>query len=119
MAYFFSRGCFIRVSLFACLLSTIGQSSSETYGSVGQLVRLLGWGIGLTQDLYLHRTTQHRKTRTYIHASSGIRNHNPSFRAAEDSTCLRPFGHWDRRSVLLLLLLLLIIIIIIIIIIEF
>jgi len=53
----------------------------------GQLVGLLGQGIGPTQGLYLHRTTQHRrKTRTRIHVSSGIRVHDPSVRAAEDST---------------------------------
>jgi hypothetical protein len=48
------------------------------------------------QDLYLH-TGQHNteKTRTYIHASSGIRTHDPRVRAAEDSTCLRSLGRWD------------------------
>jgi energy-coupling factor transporter transmembrane protein EcfT len=30
----------------------------------------------------------HRKTRTHIHASSGIRTHDPSVLAVEDSTCL-------------------------------
>jgi hypothetical protein len=48
------------------------------------------------QGLYLHRTAQYRKTRIYIHASSEIRSHDPSIRAAEDSTCLRKRGHWDR-----------------------
>jgi hypothetical protein len=60
--------------------------------------RLLGRGIGPTQGLYLHRTTQHRKTLTHIHASSGIRPHDPSVRAPEDSTWLRPRGHYDRRN---------------------
>jgi hypothetical protein len=32
--------------------------------------------------LYLHRTTQYKNTKTNIHASSGIRNHDPSNRAA-------------------------------------
>jgi len=61
----------------------------------GQLVELLGWGISPTQDLHLHRATQHRETRTHIHASCGIRTHDPSVRAAADSTCLRPRGLWD------------------------
>jgi hypothetical protein len=65
---------------------------SEIYVSIGQLVGLLGRGISPTQGLYLHRTTQHRKTRTHIHASSEIRNHDPSVR---DSTCLRPLGHLE------------------------
>jgi hypothetical protein len=69
---------------------------SETYESIGQMVGLLGRVIGSTQGPYLHRTTQHRKTRTHIHVSSGIRTHDPSVRAAEDSTCLRPLGHWNR-----------------------
>jgi hypothetical protein len=60
------------------------------------LVGLLGRGIGPTQGLYLHRITQHRKTRTHMHASSGIRTHDPSVRAAEDSKCLRLRGHWER-----------------------
>jgi hypothetical protein len=71
----------------------------ETYEFIGQLVGLLGRGIGPMQGLYLHRTTQHRKTWTHIHASSRIRTHDPSVRAAEDSTCLRPLGHWDQRVV--------------------
>jgi hypothetical protein len=41
-------------------------------------------------------STQHRNTRTHIHASSRIRTHDPSVLAVEDSTCLRPRGHWDR-----------------------
>jgi hypothetical protein len=58
-----------------------------------QLVGLLGQGIGPTQGHYLHRTTHHRKTRKHIHTSSGIRTHDPSVRAAEDSTYLRAHGH--------------------------
>jgi hypothetical protein len=48
------------------------------------------------RPLHTHRTTQHRKTRTHVHASTGIRNHDLSVRAAEDSKCLRLLGHWDR-----------------------
>jgi hypothetical protein len=42
------------------------------------MVRLLGRVISPSQGLYLHRTTQHRKTRTNIHALSGIRTHDSS-----------------------------------------
>jgi len=62
-----------------------------------QLVGLLGWGISWTQGLYLHCTTQHWKTWTHIHASSGIQAHDPSVQVAEDSMCLRPCGHWDQH----------------------
>jgi hypothetical protein len=38
------------------------------------MVGLLGRVISSSQGLYLHRTTQHRKTRTNIHTLSGIRS---------------------------------------------
>jgi hypothetical protein len=48
----------------------------------------LARGISPSQGRYLH-TGQH----TNIHASSGIRNHDLSVGAGEDSSCLRPRGH--------------------------
>jgi hypothetical protein len=42
------------------------------------LVGLLGRVISPSQGLYLHRTTQHRNTRTNIHALNGNRTHDPS-----------------------------------------
>jgi hypothetical protein len=42
------------------------------------MVGLLGRVISPSQGLYLHSTTQHRKTWTDIHALSGIRTHDPS-----------------------------------------
>jgi hypothetical protein len=44
----------------------------------GHFVGLLGRGISPTQGHYLHRTTQHRKTWTYIHAPSRIRTSDPN-----------------------------------------
>jgi hypothetical protein len=35
------------------------------------------------KGLYLHRTTQHRNTKTNIHASTGIRTHDPRNQAAK------------------------------------
>jgi hypothetical protein len=35
---------------------------------------------------------------TDIHASSGIRTHDPSVRAGGDVSCLRPRGHCDRPT---------------------
>jgi hypothetical protein len=67
----------------------------------GHLVGLLGREISSTQCLNLRRTTQHRKTQTHIHASSGIRTHDPSVRAVEVCTCLRPCGHWDRLNIII------------------
>jgi hypothetical protein len=47
------------------------------------MVGLLGRVISPSQGLYLHRTTQHRKTRTYIHVLSEIRTHDPSNQPAK------------------------------------
>jgi hypothetical protein len=58
------------------------------------MVGLLGRVISPSQGLYLHRTTHHRKTRTNIHALSGIRTHDPSNQPAKthasDRTALWP-----------------------------
>jgi len=61
------------------------------------LVGLLGRGIRASQDLYLPRKRQGRKTWPHIHVSSRIRTHNPRVRAIEDHTRLRMRGHWDRH----------------------
>jgi hypothetical protein len=47
------------------------------------MVGLLGRVISPSQGLYLHRTTQHRKTRTNIHVLSGIRTHDTSNQPAK------------------------------------
>jgi hypothetical protein len=47
------------------------------------MVGLLGRVVSPSQGLYLYRTTQHRKTRTNIHALSEIRNHDPSNQPAK------------------------------------
>jgi hypothetical protein len=41
-----------------------------------------------------HRINAHN---TDIHTLIGIRTHDPSVRASEDSSCLRPCRHCDRR----------------------
>jgi len=77
----------------ACSDSEFNSWTLLIYSDI--LVGLIGRGISLTQGLYLPRTTQHRKTRTHIHTPCGIRTRDPSFVAAEDSTCLRPHDQWD------------------------
>jgi hypothetical protein len=77
----------------------IQNLTSEIYESIfGHLVGLLRLGFSPSQGQYLHTTEQHRKTRTHIHTSSEIRTHDPSVRAVEDCTCLRPRGHWDGQA---------------------
>jgi len=71
--------------------------TSETYESIfGHLVGLLGWRISLSQGHCLHRTAQHRKLQTHIHA------HDPSVWADEDCMCLRQCSHWDWHVYILL-----------------
>jgi hypothetical protein len=65
-----------------------------TFLNLTQSVRLLGWGI------ILHTYTQNNTNR--INAQrypclEWIRNQDPSFRADEDGSCLRPCTHCDRR----------------------
>jgi hypothetical protein len=71
-----------------------------------QSVGLLGRVIGPSEGLYLntgqhkHGINVHTHTNTQnIHALSGIRTHDHSVRASEDSSCLRPLGCRDRRIV--------------------
>jgi hypothetical protein len=63
-----------------------------------QSLGLLGRGINLSQGLYLH--TGQPKHRINVHTKhpclSGIRTHDHSVRASEDSSCLRPLGYRDR-----------------------
>jgi hypothetical protein len=72
---------------FPVVLQSLKDLGRLTYKRFLELVRytvgLLGRVISPSQGLYLHRTTQHRKTRTNIHALSGIRTHNPSNQPAK------------------------------------
>jgi hypothetical protein len=67
--------------------------------SYTQPIGLLGRGISPSQGLYLY-TEQHKHRinthNTDIYALSGIRIHNLSVGAGEDSSCLRSRGHYDR-----------------------
>jgi hypothetical protein len=57
----------------------------------------------VARHLYLHTNTEkltHKQTLN-IHALSGIRTHDPGFRANEDSACLRALGYRDRRLLIL------------------
>jgi hypothetical protein len=94
--YFFIIVVFQGLGLLACFGSEFIFCNLSIYWTVGRTP----WRGDRpdARPLPTHRTTQHRKTRTHIHASSGIRNHDPSVRAAEDSTCLRPLGHWDQPN---------------------
>jgi hypothetical protein len=75
-------------------------------GRFSQLLHLLhsqwdsldgGTARGLTAT-YTQNNTNTVYTHIDIHASSGIRSHDPSVWASEDSSCLRPRGHCDRLT---------------------
>jgi hypothetical protein len=73
------------------------------FGFLGlrQSIGLLGRVISSSRRLYLHtntRTRAHTHTHTKQPGVSGIRTHDPGFRASEDSACLRPLGYRDRQK---------------------
>jgi hypothetical protein len=69
--------------------------------SYTQSVGPFGRGISPSQSLYLHKK-QHKhiidSQNTDIHALSGIRTHDRSVRANEDSSCLRSRRNCDRPT---------------------
>jgi hypothetical protein len=68
-----------------------------------QTVGLFGRVISPSQGRYLSTGQyKHRiKTHTDIHALCGIRTYDPSVRASEDISCLRPLGYCDQLSPIL------------------
>jgi hypothetical protein len=68
-----------------------------------QTIGLLGRVISPSQGRYRHTWQQKHKinAHTHIHALSGIRTYDPSVRASEDSSYLRPRGHCDRHKSLI------------------
>jgi hypothetical protein len=81
--------------IFSCpvVLQSLKDLGRLTYRRFLELVRhkvgLLGQVISPSQGLYLHKTIQHRKTRTNIHAFSGIRTQDPSNQPAKTHTSHR------------------------------
>jgi hypothetical protein len=76
--------------------ASVKRFVSLQFLNLRQSVGLLGRGISPSQSRYL---TQTEYTKTDIHALSGIQTYDPSVRASEDISCLRPRGHCDRPSV--------------------
>jgi hypothetical protein len=57
------------------------------------------WDQSDVIPLPAHRTTTNtEETHTDIHASSGIRTHDPNIWAGEDNSCPRPGSHCDRPN---------------------
>jgi hypothetical protein len=78
---------FIEFIFFPVALQSLKDLDRLIYRRLLKLFRhmigLLGRVIIPLQGHYLHRTTQHRKTRTNIHAFSEIRTHDPSNQPAK------------------------------------
>jgi len=88
------------ITLYLCSLHGLGcvacshsESTSEAINASRHLVGLLRRGIGLSQGLYLQRTTQHRKVRTYIRAASGIRTYDSIVQTIQEHLRLRQRRH--------------------------
>jgi hypothetical protein len=103
--YYLSNRPSVRPSIHSSIyLSMALQSFCWTFASISvslsytQSVGLLGRGISPSQGHYLYTEHTHRiNAHTDIHALCGIRTHDPSVQASEDSSCLRPRGHCDRQ----------------------
>jgi hypothetical protein len=67
-----------------------------------QTAGLLGRVISPPQGRYLNTGRHKHRISSYtpnIHALSGLRTHDSSVRASEDSSCLRPCGYCDRHKI--------------------
>jgi hypothetical protein len=69
------------------------------YGSYRQSAGLFAQvTILVSRSLLTQSNKNIEEMHTDIHASSGIRTHDPSVSAGEDISCLRPRGQRDRRK---------------------
>jgi hypothetical protein len=84
--FFFFFGSTALVGLSPFFSSLIYTQSRRTAWTSDQPV---------ARSLPTHTTTQ-TQTHTDILALSGIRTHDPSVQASEESVCLMPCGHCDR-----------------------
>jgi hypothetical protein len=76
LALFFSRGSTV-------LYDPVRLTDRRFLELFRHMIGLLGRVISPSQGLYLHRTTQHRQTRTNIRTLSGIRTHDQSNQPAK------------------------------------
>jgi hypothetical protein len=83
-------------------LGLLNVKASRSYSDTPHPVGLLWTRMISPSQRPLPDNTQHSK-QTYIYGAGGIRNRNPSKRAAADPR-LRPRGHWGRRHAVLLCL---------------
>jgi hypothetical protein len=87
--------------LLQWLSSPYRALASSLWGSVILHIQTAGrtpWTSDqpVARTLHTQDNTNTEYTQTNIHASSGIRTHDPSVQASEDISCLRPRAHCDR-----------------------
>jgi hypothetical protein len=91
-------------NFFPVALQSLNDLGRLTYRRFLELfihiLGLLGRVISPSQGLYLYRTAQHRKTRTNIHALSGIRTHDPSNQPAKTHASDRTDSVTGRVSII-------------------
>jgi hypothetical protein len=68
---------------------------SETFGRTPWAEDQL---VARPLPIHKYRKTHIHTQEPNTHALSWIRTHDPSFRASEDSACLRPLGYRDRHT---------------------
>jgi hypothetical protein len=93
---------YLSVSLFICLSVCVWLYSPfvvswPLFQFLDRVHSRLNSLAGGSADHKASTYTQNKRAHTHIHASSGIRTHDPSFRGSEDSSCHRPRGHYDRQ----------------------
>jgi hypothetical protein len=102
--------CPLELQFRSLSLSLCGSTALWTLASFSsfviytQSVGLLGQGMSPSESCYPHTEQHKHRIDADIRASSGIRTHDPSARADEDSSCLRRRGHCDRLKSILVYL---------------
>jgi hypothetical protein len=99
--FFTGRKCFLSLSLspyFFVVPTLKHRASMKIFDHISflilrQCVGLLGREISQSQGRCLHK----HRINAYIHAPSWIRTHDPSVRASDSSSYLRPRGYCDRQ----------------------
>jgi len=68
------------------------ELTSETMNPFRHFGRTPWMGIGPSYEVCLHSTAQHKKTRKYVHVSSGIRTHDRNVRTLQVHKHIRQCG---------------------------
>jgi hypothetical protein len=102
--YYHSSSLSLSLSLFISCCSHLEHRASMKrfiwHQFLRQSVGLFGRGGSARPKAATCTGQRKHRINEDIHALSGIRTHDPSVRASEDISCLRPCGHCDRRIII-------------------